>query len=136
MQTKTSSIQKQRGDGKIAFIITLLVAIILVAVGIKVVPAHLSNNKFLTAVEEIAGKAANSADDDLRAMMVAKARELGITEAQEPQAIAVARTNPQAGSTQGMCTVRVKYNRNINIFGVTSVKLAVDKEIAKPFLVL
>ncbi|MCL1908312.1 MAG: hypothetical protein FWG12_02970 [Holophagaceae bacterium] len=136
MLCETPSFQKQRGDGKIGFIVTLLLAAVLVAAGIKAIPAYLSNNKFISAVEEIAGRASNVTEGDIRAQILAKAKELKIAEAQEPGAIAVARTNPASESTQGMCTVRVRYTRNINMYGVTSIKLGVDKEIAKPFMVL
>ncbi|MCL1894626.1 MAG: hypothetical protein FWG02_10435 [Holophagaceae bacterium] len=126
----------QRGDGKIGFIITLIIVGVLVAAGIKLVPAYLSNNKFITAIEDIATQAGRATEHDLLARISEKAHQLKITEAQAEGAIKLTRIDPSGTSTEGTCNVTVKYTRNISLYGVTTVPIEVNKTISKKFLIL
>jgi hypothetical protein len=128
----------QRGGVKIGCFITFLVALLILAVALKVAPAYYSNADFIEAVEEIAGHASNETEESIMDKIMAKAREMRMVEAFEPGAVRVARSVKAGGDSaqSGMCTVRIKYVRNVSIYGFYNLKITTDKEIAKPFMVL
>ena len=113
----------QRGESKIGCIITVLVLSTLGAVAVKAVPVYFSNNEFLDAVENIAGRAAIIPLPTIEAQIKQKAQELGITEALAPRAIVVNKTD---GGLFGTCTVRINYTRIIDFYGVYSYPLKTD----------
>ena len=103
----------------------------------KIFPVYHSNEKFIAAVEDVAGRASQMTEETLAALILEKARDLKIPEAQAPGAVSVVRIiRPDGPSRGGMCTVRVNYSRNVDIFGITSISMKTDREIAKPFLLL
>lgn len=121
----------QRGEGKIGCIVSLLVLILLVATGFKVVPVLYSNHEFVKVSEEIAGRAALLTQQNIELQIREKAQDLGIREALEPGAIVVTRT---AGSGNGVCTVRLTYTREVDLFGVTSFEIKTNKEKVVPYM--
>jgi heme/copper-type cytochrome/quinol oxidase subunit 2 len=122
----------QSGGGKASFLLTFIVVAAIAAVAIKVVPVYYANNKFAGAAEEIAGRAASLSEETIALQIMQKAIDFGIAEAQAPKAIIVSRV--EKSSSEGICTVRLKYDREIDIYGITKIKLPTDKEIAKPFM--
>jgi hypothetical protein len=124
----------QLGGSKFSFLITFLVLASISAIGIKVVPVYYSNNKLASSAEEIAGHAASLNQETIALQILQKAKDYNIAEAQAPEAIKVSRI--EKSNSEGICTVRLKYDREIDIYGVTKIILPTDKEIAKPFMKL
>ncbi len=116
--------KKQRGEGKIGCIVTLLVLVILGAAAFQAVPVLFSNNEFMTSVEEIAGRAAIIPLPILEAQIKQKARELNIPEALAPGAIVISKSGD---ALDGTCTVRIKFTRKIDFYGVFMYPLETDK---------
>jgi len=122
---------QQRGEGKIGCIVTLLVLSILGAAAFQIVPVLFSNNDFLTSVENIAGRAAIIPQATIEAQILQKARELGIQEALAPGAVLVSKTGDNQG---GVCTVRIRYTRKIDFYGVFTFPLETDKNKVIPYM--
>jgi len=119
--------------------VTSLVAVLLLAVGLRLLPAHRSNARLIDAAGAIAAEASSASEEDVQERIRAVARSLDIPEALEPHAIRVARVarrTGEDGSKIGMCTVRVKYTRRINIYGIAKISLTTDREIAKAFVAI
>jgi len=119
----------QRGEGKIGCIITVLVISIVGAAAFQAVPVLYSNNEFSNSVENLAGRAAIIPLPTIEAQIRQKAQELGITEALAPGAIVL---NKIQGGQFGTCTVRVRYTRKIDFYGVFTYPLEtnLDKSIS------
>ncbi len=125
------TLSSQRGEGKIGCVVSLLVLIILGAVGFKVVPVLFTNHEFVKASEEIAGRAAVLTQQNIELQIREKAQDLGIHEALEAGAIEVSRTG---GTGNGICTVRLNYTRKVDLFGVTSFEIKTEKEKVTPYM--
>ena len=123
--------KSQRGEGKIGCIITLLVLAIIGAAAIKVVPVYFANNEFLSAVENIAGRAAILPLPTIQAQIRGEAQRLGITEALAPEAIQITKTGDRMAGT---CTVRVKYTRQIEFYGIFTYPFETDQVKAIPIV--
>jgi hypothetical protein len=123
----------QLGGGKIGCLFTLAFVVVVIALGIRVFPFYYSNNKLFDATAEIAAGAAKLNKDTVQKQVAAKAKEYGIDEALAPGAIQVSHVKVKEGGT---CFVRLRYAREVNFYGIFSVKLLTDKEIAKQFVVL
>ncbi len=121
----------QRGEGKIGCIISLLVVTLLGAAAFQVVPVLFSNNDFLTSIESIAGRAAIIPQATIEAQIAQKARELNIPEALAPGAIVVSKTGD---NQSGVCTIRIKYTRKIDFYGVFSFPYETDKVKTIPYM--
>jgi len=121
----------QRGEGKVGCIVTLLVVAILGAIAFQAVPVLFSNNEFLSAVEEYAGRAAIIPQGTIEAQISQKARELGIHEALVPGAVIVTKSGDNMAGT---CTVRIKYTRKIDFYGVFTFPLETDKTKSVPYV--
>ena len=126
----TSSFRsRQAGEGKIGCFVTLAVLVIMVAAGIKALPVFYSNNELKTACEnDIAPMASRATEDEVAAQVRAKAKELEITEALQPGAISVHII--QSGSdTPGNVHIGLKYEREVDFYGVYSYKFVTDEAI-------
>lgn len=122
---------RQRGEGKIGCIVSLLIMAVLTAIALQVVPVLFANNDFLSSVENIAGRAAIIPQATIEAQIKQKARELGIPEALAPGAVIVSKAGD---NLSGTCTVRVKYTRKIDFYGVFSYPLETDKTKIIPYM--
>lgn len=121
----------QRGESKVGCTITILVLAILGAAAFQVVPVLFSNNEFLSAAEEYAGRAAIIPQATIEAQIIQKAKELGIREALAPGAVIVTKSGDNMAGT---CTVRVKYTRKIDFYGVFTFPLETDKTKSVPYM--
>jgi len=133
--TKGAAVHAQNraklGGSKIGCMLNFLLIGVIAAIGVKVFPVYHSNNQLAEAAGEIASRAANLNQDTIKAQIMEKAREFNITQALAPGAVTVSRVSSKDG---GMCTVRIRYEREINIYGFAAIKLSTNKEIAKPFM--
>jgi hypothetical protein len=123
--------ESQRGESKVGCTISLLIFVILVAAAFQIVPVLFSNNDFLNSVESIAGRGAIIPQATIEAQIREKARELKIPEALTPGAIVVSKVGD---NMNGTCTVRIKYTRKIDFYGVFSFPLETDKEKSFPYM--
>lgn len=123
--------QRQRGEGKIGCIVTLLVIAVLGAAAFKVVPILFANNDLLNSIENIAGRAAVVPQATIEAQISAKARELNIPEALAPGAIQVSKNGD---NMSGTCVVRINYTQKIDFYGVFTYPLKTDKTKSVPYL--
>jgi hypothetical protein len=117
--------------------VTSFVAVLLLVIGLRLLPAHRSNARLIDAAGAIAAGASSASEEDVQERIRAVARSLDIPEALEPHAIRVARAarrTVEGGSQIGMCTVRIKYTRRISIYGIAKISLTTDREIAKAFV--
>jgi len=117
--------------------VTSLMALLLLAIGLRMLPAHRSNVKLIDAAESIAARASSVSEEDIKEQIKTAARSLNIPEALGLHAISVARVvRPprEDGAQTGMCTVRIRYTRRISIYGIAKIRLATDREIAKAFV--
>jgi len=121
----------QRGGSKIGCMVNLILVGILAAIGIKVFLVYYSNNQLADAAGDIASRATNLDQNTIRAQILDKAGEYKITQALAPGAVTVSRVTSKDG---GMCTVKISYEREINMYGLATIKISTNKEIAKPFL--
>ena len=122
----------QRGGCKIGCMFSLVILVMIAALAIKILPVYHSNSKFIDAVEDIASRAEKIDQETIAAQIAEKAKEYNIPEARVAGAVKVSRT---IINENGMCTVRINYAREIDLYGILIIKLPTDKNIAKPFMV-
>jgi len=122
--------QAQRGEGKIGCIVSLLVFLILGGVAYKIVPYWWAVDQLINSADELASRAGMVNRESILAQLKAKAREEEIPEATSPGAITVMITG---SGESGQCTITLRFERAIDLFGVTKVNWATDKRISKPW---
>lgn len=121
----------QRGEGKIGCIVSLLVVALLVAAAFQVVPVLFSNNDFVSAAENIAGRAAINPQATIEVQIRNKAKEIGIPEALVPGAVVVTKTGD---NSSGNCTVRIRYTRKIDFYGIYTYPLETNVTKSIPYM--
>jgi len=123
--------RRQRGEGKIGCIVSLLVLVVAAAAGIKLVPIYWSDNELKDAAKDFASRASVLQVEAIELQLRAKAQELGIAEAVTPGAIKATKTG---GGTQGMCVINVKYTRKIDLYGAYVWPVEVNEAISAPYM--
>jgi hypothetical protein len=122
--------QKQRGEGKLGCIVSLLVLGTLIAAGLKAVPVYYGNSELVDACDLIASGASRKPIELVDREVKAKAKELGVTEALTTKdAIRVSKTG---GGETGFCTITLRYKRVIDFYGFYQFTLEMDKRVTKP----
>lgn len=122
---------RQRGEGKVGCILSMLVLGLCVAIGIKAVPVYWGNNELQDAAKDLASRASVSPVESIELQLRSKAKELQIAEALAPGAL---RASKRGDSQQGMCAIRLRYDRKINFYGVYTWTVTVDKEVSAPYI--
>jgi hypothetical protein len=122
--------QGQRGEGKVGCILSLLVFLVLAGVAAKIVPYWWSVDQLVNTADELASRAGVLNNDTLMAQLKAKAREQELPEAMAPGAI---RVTLQGAGESGMCTITLKFSRDLDMYGITKFTWATDKTISKPW---
>lgn len=122
---------RQRGEGKLGCIFSLLIFSAMVAAAWQLVPAFYSNNGLVSACESVAARAVQLSQDNIQLQIRDKARELGIQEAMAPGAIIVTKVG---GNESGTCTVKLNYTRKIDFYGFYSYDLKTDKNLVIPYI--
>ena len=123
--------RRQRGEGKVGCIVTLLVFLVLVAVAAKIVPYWWSVDQLRDSADELASRAGLLNDETIKAQIKAKAREQEIPEALAPNAIVVRR---QGSSNEGTMNIDLRFQRDLDFYGVYKYTWTTDKHIAKPYM--
>ena len=122
--------KRQRGEGKIGCIASLLVLGLLGAVAYKAGPVYYSNSELVDACDFIANSAARKSPEAIEREVKDKARELGIAEVlADKNAVRVTKTT---NGDNGTCTIILRYKRVIDFYGAYQWTLATDKRISKP----
>jgi len=123
--------RRQRGEGKIGCIVSLLVLVVAVAAGIKLAPVYWTDNELKDAAKDAASRASVMEAPAIVLMLRGKAQELGIAEAITPGAIKATKTG---GSTQGTCIINIKYTRKIDLYGAYVWPVEVNETVSAPFM--
>jgi Tfp pilus assembly major pilin PilA len=123
---------RQRGEGKVGCISSLVVLALLTAIAIKMVPVYYANNQLYDAAERKAEGASGRAEEVLLRELLEEARTIGVEQAIKPRAITV--TKRGGGDGMGSCTVTLNYTTTIDFYGFYKYDVIVDKRITKPLL--
>lgn len=123
--------RRQRGEGKIGCIVSLLIFVVAIAAGVKLAPIYWTDNEMKDAAKDAASRASVMEAPAIVLQLRGKAQELGIAEALAPGAIKVMKTG---GSTQGTCTINIKYVRKVDLYGAYSWPVEVDVAISAPYM--
>lgn len=125
---------RQRGEGKVGCVLTLLIFCLLVAVGLKVVPVYYNNSELADACKFIASSASRIPLELVEKQARDKARDLGMGDVlAQKNAITVTKTGGGDGGA-GLCTIRLKYKQSIDLYGVYKFDIETDKKISEPIL--
>jgi len=121
----------QRGEGKIGCVVSLLVLLLMGAVCGKLVPVLYSNNALLDTADDLASKAGILAVPTLELQLRDSAKNLGITEAGAQGAMTITTVGQKAAGT---CTIKIKYAREVDFYGIYTLTITTDKTIMKPYM--
>ena len=122
--------QKQRGEGKIGCIVSLLVVGTIAAAAYKAVPVYYGNSELIDACGFIASGASGKPIEIIEREIKDKAKELMVVEAlRDKGAIRVTKVS---GGEAGTCTITLRYKRTIDFYGVYQWTLATEERISKP----
>lgn len=122
--------KRQRGEGKVGCILTLLVFGLLAAAGYKAIPVYYADSELTDACDFIASGATRKPIETVEREVREKARELGVHEAlADKNAIRVTKTGT---GEAGMCTITLRYRRKIDFYGVYQWTKETNKRISKP----
>jgi hypothetical protein len=127
----TPSHHRERGEGKIGCIVTLLVFVVIIGTAFKAVPVYWADNELKDAAKDIASRASVLEPPAIELQLRTKARDLGIGEAVIPGAIRVSKSGTYQ---QGTCTVQIRYKRIIDLYGVYKWTVEVDAAVSSPYL--
>jgi hypothetical protein len=123
--------RRQRGEGKIGCIVSLVVLVTLTATAFKAVPIYWSDNELKDAAKDIASRASVLPVEAIELQLRAKARDLGIGEAITPGAI---KASKYGGASQGTCTVVINYKRKIDFYGIHQWTVIANTSISAPYM--
>ena len=127
----TSFHHRQRGEGKIGCISTLLIVAILAALAVKLVPVIYSDNGLANAAEDLGSRAGILALPALEAQLRGKATELEIPEALAKGAMTVQiRGDKQAGT----CVITLRDTRKVDHYGIYTLPITTDKTVNRPYM--
>ncbi len=131
---RRTPMERQRGEGKVGCVVTLLVFGILVAVGLKVVPVYYNNSELADACKFIASSASRIPLELVEKQAKDKARELGMLDVlAQRNAITVTKSGGGTGEP-GTCTIRLRYKQTIDLYGVYTFDVVTNKTISEPIL--
>jgi len=125
------NIQRERGEGKVGCIVSLLVLAILIGAGMKAVPVLYSNNEFASAADSIAARAGILSQTAIELQLREKVKDLGITEALAPGAVVITK---DGNANSGICIVRINYTRKIDFFGLYTYPLTTNITKNVPYM--
>lgn len=123
--------KNERGEGKVGCIVTLLVLIVAGGFAFKIVPEYLANDAIMSSAKDLASRAGVRPVEEIRAQIKATAQEKQTPEAYAQGAITI---NTTGTKDSGTCTIRVNYVRNVDLYGITTMKLTFDKTVSMPFM--
>lgn len=126
-----SSDTRQRGEGKIGCVLTLLVLAVVVGGLFKVVPVLWSNNELQDRALDLAARSSTTPIPALEEQLRVKAKELEIPEALVAGAMQLRKTGD--GIT-GTCSVTLRYSRKIDFYGIWSVDIPTDYTKSVPYM--
>ncbi len=122
--------RRQRGEGKLGCIVSLLVVGVLFAAAYKAVPVYYGNSELIDACGFIASGGSSKPVETIEREVKEKAKELMVIEAlTQKGAIRVTKTS---GSEAGTCTITLHYNRIIDFYGFYQWTLTTDHRTSKP----
>jgi len=127
----TSKRHPERGEGKIGCIVSLLVMVLIGGLAFKVVPVLFANNNLVTAAEDLGSRAGILSPATLEQQLKAKAVELEIPEALPKGAMTI---NVLGDKSSGTCILKLHFTRKIDLFGVYTLPITVDKTITRPYM--
>lgn len=122
---------RQRGEGQVGCIVSLVVLGALAAVAFKAVPIYWSDNELKDAAKDLASRASVIKVEAIELQLRSKAKDLEIGEAMVPGAIKATKSGDYL---QGTCTITLKYKREIDLYGAYTWVVAVDKTVTSPYL--
>ena len=122
--------RRQRGEGKIGCIFSLLIVGALGAAAYKAVPVYYGNSELIDACGFIASESSGKPVETTVREVKDKAKELMVVEAlTQKGAIRVTKTsNGEAGT----CTITLHYSRVIDFYGLYQWTLVTDSRTSKP----
>lgn len=126
-----SSRHSQRGEGRIGCFLSAVVIGVVGAAGYKALPVLMTNNEFKDAVRAIATTASVRPVEELRKEIRAKAVELKIPEAADPNAVQLTKSGD---NLQGTITIRYNYSRKIDFYGAFSVDVVTHDTVSLPYM--
>ena len=127
--------KRQRGEGKVGCLLTLLVFGILVATAIKVVPAYYASKDLADSCAFIASSASRLPLNLVEKQVKDKARDLGMLEVlAQKDAISVSKTGGGSEGQPGTCTIRLNYKQTIDLYGLYQFDIETHKTISQPIL--
>jgi hypothetical protein len=121
---------RQRGEGKIGCILSLLVFAAGIAAGIKIVPVYYSNNTLQEFAADLAGQAGFKPRPQLETELRNKAELLGIPEALDKGGMTVTIIGDPS---LGTCTIALDYTRVVDLYGVYTLPIRTHKSIARTY---
>jgi hypothetical protein len=122
---------RQRGEGKIGCLVSLVVLVGLTATAFKAVPIYWSDNELKDAAKDIASRASVIPIAAIELQLRAKARDLDIREAFAPGAI---KASKSGDGSQGTCSINLIYKRKIDLYGIYTWTVEVNTVVAAPYL--
>ena len=122
---------RERGEGQIGCVVTLLVLASAIAVGVKVVPVFYDNYNLQDFAQELAGKAGLYPLPALQLQLQDKAKELGIPEAMAKGAMTISTTGE---ASAGVCTIQINFKRTIDLYGVYPLVVETHKTIVQRYM--
>ncbi|HJV37460.1 MULTISPECIES: hypothetical protein [Geothrix] len=122
--------KRQRGEGKIGCIVSLLVFGTLAAAGYKAFPVYYSDSELVDACGFIASSSARKPVETVEREVRDKARELAIPEVLADRS--TVRVVKSGSGEAGTCTITLRYKRTIDFYGAYQWTKETDKRISKP----
>lgn len=123
--------QRQRGEGKIGCIVSLVVLLVLGAIAAKIVPYWWTADQFINSADELASRVGVIGKESVIAQLRVKASELELFEATKPGAVTV-NVSSTDGQT-GMCAIDIRFQRELDFYGITKYTWVTEKQIRKPW---
>ncbi|HJW71260.1 MAG TPA: hypothetical protein VJ486_00270 [Geothrix sp.] len=121
---------RQRGEGKIGCIISILILGVVLAAAYKAVPVYWGTSELVDACDLIASGASRKPVETVEREVREKAKELGVQEAlTDKNAIRVAKSG---SADAGTCTISLHFTTVIDFYGFYKWELVTDKRISKP----
>ncbi|HJW09557.1 MAG TPA: hypothetical protein VJ483_07990 [Holophagaceae bacterium] len=126
----TPSQSRQRGEGKLGCVISLLIIGAVGAAAYKAFPVYYSDRELLDEVKDIGPKASGVTNPEaVEAMIRAKAKELEIQEVLGDATAVRVTLVPSAQDLPGKCTIKLRYKRPVDFYGLYQYTFVTDETV-------
>lgn len=127
MRTRRS----ERGEGQVGCLVMAVLIVLAGMVTYKLLPPYMAYNNMTDTAKDVGTGAGTRTPDEMMKRLREKAVAQEIPELLEEGAMTLVK---QGDNLQGIVTINMHYTREVDLYGVTKIKLKFNKQVVTPYM--